>query len=624
MLRSLPVMGFALLLGSVLPHAAGPAGSSGSGSLPPKVLPSVSLEGEIRYSGPGSGPVVVEFFALRSRGVRGLGRLSKADVLGGAEPALRVTLPHPGDYRIEGLEAGRYSVVAFMDLDGDGTLGFDPPEPLGWYAAEAAAWIDPIDLSRGSVRGVDLTLLAPRPFPTEERRTDHGALRWMKGLPVLQLHGTREERGFAHGFLVGEQIVDFFEFYVLEDSWQSATRYEGEFVPFLESHFDYDPEYLAEVDAVIRGMEASGMQMKVEWLGRDFRRVDLLAINAYIERRAAQPSAPATPSPAPSSVAPAPGTWDVSLGPSPAVPASESPAGWASTLPDGPACSQFAFWGEATQGSELAGGLIAGRNMDGEVDLRKVTVSHFLLFAVDPTEPGRRRWVSAMWPGFVGTISGINEEGLYSMENAGGSGPGPVVDGLTPCSWVQRKLLEDAGGESTPESIGAGMEAFRSGGGGTFGAGSIILWAVPYRGQPAPAFVSEGDRFGTAIREPSDVAPTLAYDIMATNHFMTYGVDPDRPGLFFGKEAPFSSLWRYETGMNTLDAWARQKKPVGTEEMRRLLQSVAHGTTEYSVIFRANEMTLDVAVDDLATDLWDAPYQRWATFRFEELFEGMR
>jgi hypothetical protein len=111
---------------------------------------------------------------------------------------------------------------------------------------------------------------------------------------------------------------------------------------------------------------------------------------------------------------------------------------------------------------------------------------------------------------------------------------------------------------------------------------------------------------------------------MATNHYLTYGVDPDRPGFFFGKEASFSSLWRYETGMNTLDAWARQKKAVGTEEMRRLLQSVAHGTTEYSVIFRANEMTLDVAVDDLATDLWDAPYQRWATFSFEELFEGMR
>jgi hypothetical protein len=412
----------------------------------------------------------------------------------------------------------------------------------------------------------------------------------MKGLPVLQLHGTARERGFAHGFLVAEQIRDFFEFYVLEDSWRSAARYEAEFVPFLESHFDYDPEYLAEIDAVVEGMRASGTDMRVEWLGRDFRRVDLLAINAYIERRAAQPSPPA-----------------------PMVSTARS---------HDPACSQFAAWGDATRGGELEGGLIAGRNMDGEVDLRKVTVSHFLLFAVDPAEPGRHRWISTMWPGFVGTISGINEDGLYSMENAGGSGPGPVVDGLTPCSWVQRKLLEESGAENTPESVERGVGAFRSSGGGTFGAGSIILWAVPYTGQAAPAFVSEGDRFGTDVRGPTEVAPSSPFDIMATNHYLTYGVDPRRPGFYFGTEASFSSLWRYEAGMNTLEAWTRQGKTIGTQEIRRLLQSVAHGTTEYAVIFRANEMSVDVAVDDLEADEWDAPYQDWVTFAFEELFDG--
>jgi hypothetical protein len=105
---------------------------------------------------------------------------------------------------------------------------------------------------------------------------------------------------------------------------------------------------------------------------------------------------------------------------------------------------------------------------------------------------------------------------------------------------------------------------------------------------------------------------------------MVYGVDPDHPALNFGREVSFSSAWRYEVGKNTLEAWARGGTPIGTAEMRRLLQSVAQGATEHSVIFRANQMTLDVAVDDLATDLWDAPYRRWVTFRFEELFEGMR
>jgi len=587
-------------------EVGGPTPTMVAPSAPAAHMPSrlTTLEGRVLYAGPESGPVMIQIYGPGD-GARTTGRVSKADILGGREPDRSLLLPGPGDFRFVGLQEGHYSVVAFMDLNGNQTLDFDPVEPLGWFTQDLGGWIDPVEISRGAPDGLELTLRAPTPFPREDRYADHGALRWMKGLPVLQLRGTPEERGHAHGFLVGPQIVDFFEFYVLEDSWRSADRYESEFVPFLQTHFDYDPDYLAEADAVIQGMMDSGMDMGVKWLGRDFRRVDLLAINAYIERRAARPSPPAPATPNMTSAIIPPALSD-------ALPS------------DGPACSQFAYWGEATEGTELDGGLIAGRNMDGEVDLRKVTVSHFLLFAVDPAETGRHRWISTMWPGFLGTISGINEAGLYSMENAGGTGPGPVVDGLTPCTWTQREILETAGAESTPESIAGAMDGFRSNGGGSFGAGSVILWAVPYEGQEAPAFVAEGDRFGTAVRGPTEVAPTSPSTIMGTNHYLVYGVEPDRPGLYFGKTPSFSSLWRYETGMKTLEAWTRQGKPLGTEEMVRLLQSVAHGTTEYSVIFRANEMTLDVAVDDLAPDLWDAPYQEWVTFRFQELFQGMR
>ena len=588
MLRAFLILGALAAHGSVLPNPSQPGpppaptpASVVGGSAARKVLRRATLEGRVSYVGPESGPIRIQAFRLSRRAGGAPRMISKADVLGGTSPDLAVTMERPGAYRIPEVEEGTYALLAFMDLDEDGTLDYRPAEPLGWYASEAGGWLGMVEATADAGTTADIILRKPTPFPTEDRSVEHGSLRWLKGLPVLQLSGTAEERGYAHGLLVGEQIKDFFEFYVLEDSWRSARRYEDVFVPFLESHFDYDPEYLLEVDAVVAGMEASGMDMRVEWLGRPFERVDLLAINAYIERRAAQPSPPTDAS-----------------------------------------CSQFAFWGAATEGSELEGGLVAGRNMDGEVDLRKVTVSHFLLFAVDPSEPGRKRWVSTMWPGFVGTISGLNEDGLYSMENAGGTGPGPVVDGLTPCSWIQRSILENAGGESTVASIQERIDAFRSAGGGAFGAGSIILWAVPYHGQPAPAFVSEGDRFGTRLRGPEEAAPVSPFNIMATNHYRVYGVDPDRPGRFFGKEFSFSSLWRYEAGMNTLEAWTRQGRPLGTQEMRQLLQNVAQGTTEYSVIFRANEMSLDVAVDDLATDLWDAPYQKWVTFHFEELFEG--
>ena len=539
---------------------------------------SQSISGKIIYEGKQSGTVVVRLYKLHLSSKGKARRLQKREIYGAKNPFRVLKMKHPGLYAFKGLLPAKYSVLAFLDSDGNKDLSFNPPEPLGWFSLEPGGSYYSIDLNQSDFNHADFKLRTPTPFPRENKQTEHGALCWLKGLPVLQLWGEAEERGYAHGYLVGKQIFDFFEFYVVEDSWRSAKRYQEIFVPFLESHFHYPPEFLKECDAVIKGMKASGVNMKVESLGRDFNRIDLLAINAYIEKRAAFPVSP------PSS------------------------------------CTQFAFWGDQTKGSELKGGLIAARNMDGECDVRQVTVSHFLLFAVDPSEPGRKRWFSAMWPGFVGTISGINEDGLYSMENAGGSGPGPVVGGIVPCSWIQRYILETQGRNANPESILKIIQKFRCQGGGITAPGSIILWAVPYRKQPAPAFVWEGDRFGGTMRKPTDVRPRKAANIMASNHHLVYGYDPLQPGLSFGRPISLSSLWRYEAGMNMLEAWSRQGKTLGVAEAKRLLQTVSHGTTEYSVIFLANERRILVAADDLKTDIWDASYLKWAEFEFDELF----
>ncbi|MBN2246285.1 MAG: DUF2141 domain-containing protein, partial [Candidatus Aminicenantes bacterium] len=361
-----------------------------------------SLSGRVLYRGDRTGTIFIDLYKLSVSSEGRVARLSKGDIYGDVQPVQTKELKMPGTYTFDDLAPGHYSVLAFMDLDKDQKLGFDPPEPFGWFTSLPGGLWDPIDITLSDALECNNNLRVPAIFPKEGRTCEHGALIWKKGLPVLQLWGTAEERGFAHGHLVGGQIIDFFEFYIVEDSWHSAKNYQDTFVPFLENRFSYPPEFLKECDAVIKGMQASGIDMRVEVLGRDFNRTDLLAINAYIERRAAFPG----------------------------------------TNPNPSSCTQFAFWGDRTKDSELKEGLLAARNMDGECDIRKVTVSHFLVFAVAPSESGHKRWVSTMWPGFVGTISGINEEGLYSMENAGGSGPGPVPDGIVPCSWIQRLVLE--------------------------------------------------------------------------------------------------------------------------------------------------------------------------------------
>jgi len=537
-----------------------------------------SLSGTVFFEGPYQGPVKVYLYQLLESSDGKVPSLSTRDIYGAKDPYKIVTLEKPGFYSFSCLPPKHYSVLAFMDMDKDDLLGFNPPEPLGWHASQSGGDCSLINLTESNQQNVDFLLRTPAPFPREDKKIKHGALRWINGLPVLQLWGKAEERGYAHGYLVGKQIIDFFEFYVVEDTWHSAELYEKIFVPFLEDRLNCPPEFLQECDAVIKGMKDSGIDTRVKSLSREFNRTDLLAINAYIEKRAAFP-----------------------------VSSSSS-------------CTQFAFWGSLTQDGPHEGGLIAARNMDGECDVRKVTVSHFLLFAVDPAEPGHKRWFSAMWPGFVGTISGINEDGLYSMENAGGTGTGPVVGNIVPCSWTQRYILEKEGKEATPEKILNRMEQFKCEGGGITAPGSIILWAVPFHNQEVPAFVYEGDRFGGALRIPAQVRPFHPHNIMASNSHKVYGCNPDQPDLSFGKPVSFSSRWRYETGMNELEAWSRTGKALGLAEAKRLLQIVSHGTTEYSIIFLANQMRILVAVDDLKTDMWDAPYLTWIDYRFEELF----
>lgn len=72
--------------------------------------------------------------------------------------------------------------------------------------------------------------------------------------------------------------------------------------------------------------------------------------------------------------------------------------------------------------------------------------------------------------------------------------------------------------------------------------------------------------------------------------------------------------------MHKLEAWGRIDRKIETAEMQELLQTVAHGTTEYAIITRPNQLEFDVAVASMKPELWDAPSRNWTKFKFNELF----
>jgi len=209
---------------------------------------------------------------------------------------------------------------------------------------------------------VEIRPLAAMPAPARVAApgngTGFGVLRVLDGgYHALETAGTPWQRGWAHGYLLAAQILDFFEFFVLEDRVRGApaaikSRYPA-IRDALERRIALSPTAERKVRGMLAGMAASGANL-ITSVGA-FGYGDLLAINNYNDF-----------------------SRILELDGRPARRERED------------SCTQFVFFGDLTGGE----GTIAGRNMDGENDVRKVTVRSLVLFA----DAGAKRVVHAMWP----------------------------------------------------------------------------------------------------------------------------------------------------------------------------------------------------------------------------------
>ena len=336
---------------------------------------------------------------------------------------------NPRGFRFEGLAPGAYTLLAFVDTAGTGRLDYGDrsmSQPQGWLAADGG-WggrQSVVLLTPGEATPyAELQLRAPTRFPQALAACEGGWLGEVKGQTVMHLRGDAFDRGWAHGFLAARQILDFLEFYVIEDSIGSRSRYERDVRAALSTGVlsGHPAALRVECAAIVEGMAAAGVD-EIRSLGRKIDLWDVLAINYMVHVNNLPAFLPAA------GVAPAASTAVAEHQ------LEEEEA--AATVSRDEECSQFAAWGGATVGGDAEGGTIIGRNMDGECDMRKVTVSHLLIFAVEPTELTEvevevevearvpARYVSILWPGCVGTCSGFNEHGLWVMNNAGSRAPG--------------------------------------------------------------------------------------------------------------------------------------------------------------------------------------------------------
>lgn len=211
--------------------------------------------------------------------------------------------------------------------------------------------------------------------------------------------------------------------------------------------------------------------------------------------------------------------------------------------------------------------------------------------------------------------------------------------------------------------------------GGVLPNGGILVIAQPHGGIGAAdaadgadgadgGLIFEGDRDGGTIRraypehEGGDASAHTLFrsppqTLLTTNHWHEYKTDPWEADYWAdgagGRTCPsaaaaataagqwpvgydesgavsFSSLWRYKSALGLMGAQRRARTPVGTEAVRAALRVVAEGETEHSIVVRPHarlgrtSFDLAVASGGMAGTLWDAPYEEWTTFGFEEVF----
>ena len=273
--------------------------------------------------------------------------------------------------------------------------------------------------------------------------------------------------------------------------------------------------------------------------------------------------------------------------------------------------------------------------MDGELDLRKVTVTHLLVHAMEPTEG--RKVISVMWPGFVGTLSGVDELGNSIMINAGrytsNYAPGPFPSG-TPTEWIIVDVLRNmpAALFSQPSSAEAWILEQYKGVGGGVSPGGGIFFVLSNVVNNSLGWVYESDRFGGITRTERDVYPKLDNMVLASNHFHLYGAghDPETGETItnFGQSPSFSSRLRYAAPAFKIMSWATSpskttipNKQVTEPDIKELLQLVCNQETEHSIIWQPPTMTISIAPASITADPWNAPFMPWCSVPFVDFFQ---
>jgi hypothetical protein len=287
----------------------------------------------------------------------------------------------------------------------------------------------------------------------------NGTLTEIDGVRVLRVWGTAQERGYAYGFLLGPEIVQFVDGFLASGTVLDVEGYNHRVLPKL-TMMTVPSEYEAELRALLAGMEArAGGPVESSAVGRPLEYNDLVAANSM-----------------------------------------------ADMLRTG--CSSFSAWGRMTKD----GHTVTGRNMDWARN-PALEGSQLVTVFVPPSDSKTLGWVSVFWPGLIGCTTGMNAQGVTVAMHDSNSPRPSTSGGFTSSTLLYRMAIESARAETAVEDISRVLQERHT------LPGYNMMVTRPSAGQGPRAVVFEHDSdltkgSGMTIRMPEGEDEFLA----CTNH----------------------------------------------------------------------------------------------------------
>ena len=213
-------------------------------------------------------------------------------------------------------------------------------------------------------------------------------------LTVVKVWGTHYERGYAHGYLLGNKMLQTISY--IKSYFGSDIDYARSLVSSGEDLI-IEPQYQEEAQAMIAGMVEAGIDTT------NFDYIDILVGNCWSDLE-----------------------------------------GYLYKKGGGSDCSCLLNWGEGTANSPLNGKSIAARFWDWS-GYQTIIINNAVLIAHIPSEPDLQPWLLLGYAGeMVPSGGGISQGGLSMYKNGMSDFSGSAVPGTAyaPYIFTMRKILE--------------------------------------------------------------------------------------------------------------------------------------------------------------------------------------